>query len=557
MSECKIKKMKTQLTLLTVLLLLFQSCTKSLQEIVKDNEKATFVVYTFDEFGAPSGSGSGFFIQKNGVGITNYHVLDKSVKALIKTNDGTYVIDSILASSKTKDIVIFKVKSSNKNDFSCIKISKVKPLKGSKVYNIGSPLGLESTVSEGIVSSFRNDEHGDIVQITAPISPGSSGSPIMNEKGDVFAVATFKRVGGENVNFGVIINDDVISTISENDLAINNPKLTSRNTEFIILNKSAEKGSELILNAVEFDQNATILYLTFTNLHLSDSGEWAIWCEIGKKDEGFYIEDKTNGQRFYITSSSLALDKANSTPIGLAKNRKFKVFFPPISNKLSDIDVIWGNEMRGSQFKNINLNKYRQEFIVDDNQYLREYALSCVTQNNDFNEASETLKTILQKKPSDAISLNALGIISYVLDNNNDALQYFSSAIDTNPNDELGYINRAKVYAFQKNFEFAIKDVTSAISLVPKQPDYYYERAIYYYSNKDYEKAKVDMNKCMEVAEEADAIRNNPYFYEVRAYVNLSTNDFEAAKSDIQIAYKLSSDDELDKRLKNLWDRLN
>lgn len=549
--------MKAQLILISVLLLLFQSCTKSLQDIVKDTEKATFIVYTYDEFGAPYGSGSGFFINEDGTGVTNYHVLDKSVKALIKTPDGTFEIDSIIASSKTKDIVVFKIKNSNNENFSTIDICKDKPLKGSKVYNIGSPLGLESTVSEGIVSSFREDEHGDIVQITAPISPGSSGSPIMNEKGEVFAVATFKRVGGENVNFGVIISDEILKGITTNELLSNNSKLTSKGSEFIILNKNTEKGSDLQLNAIEFNQNATILYLTFTNLHLSSYGEWYIWCETGKKDAGFYIEDKSNGQRYYLTSSTLALDKGNSTPVGLAKNSKFKVYFPPISNKLSIIDVMWGNDKRGSQFRNIDLNKYRQEFKVDESQYLREYALGSLTENNNFIEATETFKSILQKNPSDAISLNALGIISYVLDNNNDALKYFSDAIETNPNDELGFLNRAKVHDFQKNIELAIKDVTSAISIVPEQPDYYYERAGYYFNMKEYDKAKADLNKCFEVATESDAIRNNPYFYEIRAYVNLYTYNIEGAKTDIQIAYKLSNDDELDKRLQDIWDRLN
>lgn len=548
--------MKARIVLISVLLILFQSCTKSLQDIVKDNEKATFVVYTYDEFGAPSGSGSGFFINENGVGVTNYHVLDKSVKALIKTSDGTFEIDSIIASSKTKDIVIFKIKNANDKVFSTIKISQDKPAKGSKVYNIGSPLGLESTVSEGIVSSFREDEHGDIVQITAPISPGSSGSPVMNEKGEVFAVATFKRIGGENVNFGVIISDEILKGITTNDLLSNNSKLTSKDSEFIILNKNTEQGSELVLNAIEFNKNATILYLTFTNLHLSSNGEWYIWCETGKKDEGFYIEDKPNGQRFYLTSSSLALDKVNSTPVGLAKNRKFKVYFPPSSSKLSVIDVIWGNDKRGAQFKNIDLNKFRQEFKVDENQYLREYALGYATENNDFNEASEKLKSLVQKNSSDAISLNALGIISFVLDNNNDALKYFSSAIETNPNDELGYLNRSEVHTSQKNAELAIKDITSAINLVPEQPDYYYGRASCYYSIGDYKNSRIDLDKCFEVATEADAIRNSPYFFEFRALVNMSLNDIEGAKSDAVKAYNLSNDTELNQRLLDMWGAL-
>jgi len=552
--------MKTQhfwLFICVLLHFLFQSCTKSLQDIVENNEKATFIIFTYDEFGAPLGSGSGFFIKDDGVGITNYHVLDKAVKALIKTTDGTFEIDSIIASSKSKDIVIFKIKNHNSISFSKIDISKDTPLKGSIVYNIGCPLGLESTVSEGIVSSFREDEHGDVVQITAPISPGSSGSPIMNEEGEVFAVATFKHVGGENLNFGVIINEQILNDITTNELLTNNSKLTSKDSEFIILNKTPERGSELMLNAIEFNKNATVLYLTFTNLHLTEDGLWHIWCETGKKDAGFYIEDKSIGQRYYLTSSTLALNKESSTPINIAKNCKFKVYFPPISSKLSVINVMWGNDKRGSQFKNIDLNKLREEFKVDESQYLREYALGCLTENGDFKEATETLKSVLLKNPTDAISLNALGIISYVLDNNNDALKYFSDAIETNPNDELGFINRAKVHSFQKNLQLAIKDVSSAINLVPDQPDYYYERAEYYFQLDDYNKAKIDLNKFLEVSTDEDAFKTNPYFYEFRAFLNLYTNDINAAKSDIQTAYKLSRDEELDKRLQNIWNKLN
>jgi tetratricopeptide (TPR) repeat protein len=68
----------------------------------------------------------------------------------------------------------------------------------------GSPLGLENTVSDGIVSAIRDiPDYGRIIQITAPISPGSSGSPVLNMQGEVIGIASFQMVEGQNLNFAI------------------------------------------------------------------------------------------------------------------------------------------------------------------------------------------------------------------------------------------------------------------------------------------------------------------------------------------------------------------
>ena len=86
------------------------SCKKDLKDIIADTKQATITIYTYDEYGAPSGSGSGFFINESGMGITNYHVLDGSTKAIIKTSDSIeYEIDQIVASDEKWDIAKFNV----------------------------------------------------------------------------------------------------------------------------------------------------------------------------------------------------------------------------------------------------------------------------------------------------------------------------------------------------------------------------------------------------------------------------------------------------------------
>ena len=80
----------------------------------------------------------------------------------------------------------------------------VPPEVGEKVFIIGTPFGLEKTVTDGIVSAIREiPDLGKIVQLTAPISPGSSGSPVLDMKGEVIGVATFFIVAGQNLNFAI------------------------------------------------------------------------------------------------------------------------------------------------------------------------------------------------------------------------------------------------------------------------------------------------------------------------------------------------------------------
>jgi len=75
---------------------------------------------------------------------------------------------------------------------------------GERIIVYGSPLGLEKTVSDGIVSAIREvPGHGTLIQITAPISPGSSGSPVLNMKGEVIGIATFQFIKGKNLNFAI------------------------------------------------------------------------------------------------------------------------------------------------------------------------------------------------------------------------------------------------------------------------------------------------------------------------------------------------------------------
>ncbi len=175
-----------------------------LTKLVSNIRPAVVTIVVYDINRQVTSIGSGFFIDKRGHLITNYHVLDKSYAADIRTLDGeTYPIKLVVAESKSVDLVKVLV-DIPRDKIRWIKVSKKMPAIAEKILVVGSPMGLEHTVSEGIVSSIRKiPSVGNFFQMSAPISPGSSGSPVVNTKGQVIGVATFQFIRGQNLNFSV------------------------------------------------------------------------------------------------------------------------------------------------------------------------------------------------------------------------------------------------------------------------------------------------------------------------------------------------------------------
>lgn len=186
-------------------------------DLVNQTEKSVVSIITSDKLGNPLMRGTGFIINEKGVILSNYHLFENAVGATIVLYDNAeFEIDSVISSSKDYDIIKFTIDNPDKLRFNTLIISSKKPLKGEDIFTIGNPMGLESTVSKGIISSIREiPELGSIFQITAPISSGSSGSPVLNMNGEVIGIATFQITGGQNLNFAIDVG--VAENIKSND----------------------------------------------------------------------------------------------------------------------------------------------------------------------------------------------------------------------------------------------------------------------------------------------------------------------------------------------------
>lgn len=524
-----------------VIACLLLSCSKGAKSVLEKAEDATFVIYTFDEHGSPAGSGSGFFINEEGIGITNYHVLDKSMKAVIKLKNGQeYEIDKVLASDKKWDIVKFSILNEDQAKFSYLEFSSKEIEQGDKVYNLGAPMGLEQTFADGLVSSIRSDSHGQVAQVTIPISQGSSGSPIMNESGEVVAVATYKQARGENLNFGVFINEEKLSMMNANPYAKANRQFNNKEG-FIILNIPSDQDNDLVLNALQFKSDATIAYMSYTNLDMSMNGS-EIWCPTDYGDKGFYLEDIANGRKYYVVSSSLSSDNDECTSVPLATVCKFQVNFPAVDKNINEITVSEGGNPKWS-FSDIDLNDFRKSIKIDFENYQKEYAYSTM-QEGQLEQAQAIFEGILDDDPEDIQALNALGIISYVIDNNQDAIKYFTVVIENHPNSSSGYLNRSCVYKYQNDAEKAIKDLSKAISIDSSTPSLYMDRADLYAGSKDWEKAKADIEKALSFDNSSSGIDFSWAYYK-KGLCSIQMGDNISATKDLEKALKYTTDSEM------------
>jgi len=180
---------------------------KSIPAIAKAANGAVVSIVMSDKNGNPIAQGSGFIVSKDGVIVTNYHVIAEGTSAVVKLPDGAfYLVDGVLEFDKARDIAVIKAHGEHFRTLTLGDSDHVQV--GQEVVAIGNPLSLESTVSNGIVSSVRSidEKGGKYLQITAPISPGSSGGPLFNMAGQVIGVTTMYLKGGENLNFAIPIN---------------------------------------------------------------------------------------------------------------------------------------------------------------------------------------------------------------------------------------------------------------------------------------------------------------------------------------------------------------
>jgi len=191
---------------------LFQSATvalpeRSVRELVGQLGAAVVQVRT------PSGLGSGFIINEEGYLITNFHVIENETQISVEVyhqksgqlERKSYKHVKIIAINKFSDLALLKIEDQDAPGFSKVLLGDSDALSvGERVFAIGSPMGLERTVTEGIVSTKTRPMQGELyLQTTAQINPGNSGGPLFDLRGEVVGVTNMKITFGEGLGFAI------------------------------------------------------------------------------------------------------------------------------------------------------------------------------------------------------------------------------------------------------------------------------------------------------------------------------------------------------------------
>jgi|GEM_PF-6670633 len=217
---------------------------ESLADMVARIKPSVVAISTFDADGDGLKTGSGFVIRADYI-VTNKHVVEGASRIDIRTAEGRVFRVKKFTLDEPGDLALLQI-DRLPSQVRALAVAKYPPRQGDKVVVVGSPLGLEGSVSDGIVAAFREgDGMGKLVQITAPISAGSSGSPVINTWGDVIGVATLNLKGGQNLNFA-ISSERIISLWSAFVTVSNNGQPISS-----ISNASSLTANDLLMRGMQ------------------------------------------------------------------------------------------------------------------------------------------------------------------------------------------------------------------------------------------------------------------------------------------------------------------
>ena len=449
------KKFKTALLFFIWLVMVGQPKAEvSLTDLVNDIRPAVVTVVVYDVNHQVSNIGSGFFVDKYGHLITNYHVLDGKYAAEIRTADKQrYPIKLVVAENKAADLVKVLVDIPRKK-VKWIKVSSDLPAIAEQIMVVGSPFGLEQTVSEGIVSSIRRiPAVGEFFQMSAPISPGSSGSPVINLKGQVVGVATFQMLQGQNLNFAVAGKS--VRNLKSNKPALaislwtfNNSARQPRQAEELCrqgyrfsINGEDQRAIQYFKDAIEKDPKNTMAWngLGYCHVGLNDPtaaiSAYQQAIKTNPHDETLYL---ILGDYYFKLGRHLEAIESFQQVVHM------KPDFEPAHFKLGILYSLLGRFDDGTRFFNavirLNPDAAPAHFNVG----------IAYTQLGLYQEAIKAQKEVLRIDPEFAPAHNNLGVVYGKLGETAAEIQAYKEAIRIDPDYAAAHYNLG--YAlFQKS----------------------------------------------------------------------------------------------------------
>jgi tetratricopeptide (TPR) repeat protein len=442
-----------------------------LPELVRRIKPSAVAIDTYDSRGEKLSRGSGFFVESDRI-VTNRHVLEGAYKAEVHSSGGTvFPVKGILAIDAEGDLALLKI-DTPVPAIPPLSLDKTSPAEGESVLVIGNPLGLEGSVTNGIVSAVRDiPTFGRIIQITAPISSGSSGSPVVNMQGQVIGVATLQITGGQSVNFAIpserISQLQVATMTSLADLVAS----TGRNKR--------AKAVQFFRDGLSFlskdDCEKALPY--FEKAVESDSNYAEAWAQsgfcnekLGRHNEALEASKKAVSLRpsaesyFNIGLASFYLKQYKDAADAYRQSIKLDPY------NAADAHFALGLVYRDWGKPDDEFQAYKQAIrLRPDYTVAYERLGSRYLKSKKYNEAVEIFRQLAALKPGDANAPNNMGEAYFELNKLPEAMESFRQSIRLKPDFGKAYYNLGRTLMALGNRDAALEQYTILTNI---DPDY-------------------------------------------------------------------------------------
>lgn len=386
--------------------------------------------YSFTTIDTTLLNGSGFIFSEDGLIGTNYHVVDGIDSLLVKTSDGTFYDAELLIIDEKNDMAILRIKNANGTKFPTIRFANSDALKvGQEVFAIGSPLGYEYTISQGIIAGIRDNEKVSftdpvtyapieknfekVIQITAAISPGNSGGALFNRKGEVIGITTYTYTGYGNLNFAIAINSFVYFMNSVDLANIDN-------------NEEAKKKRE------------ESLY--FSNLRLAGNFKSEAtynWMYVKQKDTMKTLDT------FIVKQDSIARMNFNKAETFYYKCMDIAPDSFEVYREMMDLYVYCENFNKAENLYDTIKTRFQSDSLLS---LLSSSLASAYTTSKEYKKALEFYEKMSAKDTSDIYLRYQIGNIYEKMDKNNRAVKEYKKIIKKDPTYTQAYIQIGALY---------------------------------------------------------------------------------------------------------------
>lgn len=448
----------------------------ALPELVRRIKPSVVAIVTYDVKGEKLSRGSGFFTGRDRV-VTNRHVLEGAYKAEIHTvDDVAYNVKGVLAVDGEGDIALLQV-DIPPTVASPLTVVRTSPQEGESIVVIGNPLGLEGSISNGIVSAVRDiPNFGRIIQITAPISRGSSGSPVINMRGEVIGVATLQLADGQSVNFAVP-SDRVVQLQAGAARTLGELVVATRRSQ----RASAERFYTQGLGFVSRDDCEKALPY-FKKATDSDPEYADAWAQTGFCSEMLgrhadAVKASRQALRLKPDSSESYLNIGSA----FAYLGQFKESADAYRQALrldpnnADIYFALGNTYGKLGRREDEVQSYKQAIrLRPDFVEAYEKLAQGYFQLNRFGDAVSANRQVTLLKPGDAVAYDNLGVAYLKLKQYAEAVEGFKQAIRLKPDFGRAYYNLGLAYLSLNDRDSALEQYNILKSIDPDRADRLY-----------------------------------------------------------------------------------